>query len=236
MSHRPPPAEASLDDLLASVRARYAVHFEPVTVGGASLELLQLDDMEAYLDRLLAQTDPAKSLELPFWAKIWRSSLLLAHYVQRLPPGAEALEIGAGVGLVGLFAAARGLRVTISDIDADAVLFTRIAILHNGLAHRATAARVDFTSDRLERRYDYILGSEILLRDDTYRGLTKFLRAHLAPAPESEVILVKEYARTAKKFFKLAADDFRWSELTLGFKGAEADEKHLAQIIRMRSL
>jgi len=41
------------------------------------------------------------------------------------PNNSECLEIGAGIGVAGLFAAAFGYEVTITDIDEYALLFAR---------------------------------------------------------------------------------------------------------------
>lgn len=232
-----PPSDASLDDLLALARSRYSVRFEPVTVGGTTLEFLQIDDMDAYIEQLARDLPEGMPLELPFWAKIWRTAFLVSYFVQRLEPaGKSMLEIGAGVGVAGLFAAARGFSVTITDIHPDALLFTRIAALKNGLAERVTVRRADFSADRLDERYDYILGSEVLYLEDHYRALVKFLAAHLKDDPAAEIILAKEYSRKAKKFFKLIEGDYAFKSLDMGFKGGDEGnaEKHLATIYRIK--
>ena len=235
-----PPLSAPLEDLLAAARARYDVVFEPVSVGGTTLQILQITDMDAYVERLLAELPPGMPLELPFWAKIWRTAFLLSYFIQRLPgEGKSLLEIGAGLGLVGLFAAARGFDVTLTDIHPEALLFSRINALQNGLGDRVTVARADFTVDRLGRRFDYIIGSEVLYVEKNFKPLLKFLRAHLAEGPQSEVIMAKEYGRKAKKFFKKAQEHFQFSEMTMGYKeesqeAGAAAEKHLVQIIRMK--
>lgn len=235
-----PPLSAPLETLLAAAASRYAVAFEPVSIGGVTLEILQITDMDAYVERLLAELPPGMPLELPFWAKIWRTAFLMAYFVQRLPAdGRSMLEIGAGLGLAGLFAAAHGFDVTLTDIHPEALLFSRINALKNGLGDRVAVAQADFTQDRLGRRFDCIIGSEVLYVEKNFKPLIKFLRAHLAEGPQAEVVLAKEYSRKAKKFFKKAGEHFLFSEMTIGYKEdaaaqATSGEKHLAQIIRMK--
>ncbi len=237
-----PSLSAPLETLLAAAKARYDVAFEPVSVGGTTLDILQITDMDAYVERLLADLPPGMPLELPFWARLWRTSFLLAYFVQRLAPdGRSLLEIGAGLGMVGLFAAARGFDVTLTDIHPEALLFSQINVLQNGLEGRARVARADFTKDRLGRRFDCIVGSEVLYIEKDYKPMVKFLLAHLSEEPGAEVVLAKEYSRKAKKFFRKAQDHFLTSELTMGYKedgqdagDAATGEKHLAQIIRMK--
>ena len=235
---------ADLDQLLANAGADYAVHFETVRIGEQSFEILQLTDMDAYVDRLAAQLPPGMPLELPFWAKLWRTSFLLSYFVQRLEPARpngtprSMLEIGAGVGLCGLAAAAQGFDVTITDIAPEALLFTRINILKNGLEERARVAHADFTSGDLGRRYDIVLGSEVLYMEDTYRPLIRFLLRHLKHDTAAEAVLAKEFSRKAKKFFTLADRDFRIRSMEIGFKASDEDtgakaEKHLCSIYRL---
>jgi predicted nicotinamide N-methyase len=241
--------DASLDELLALARARYDVRFEPLTVGDVTLELLQIADMEALIDRLTREAGDGP-LKLPFWARIWPTSILLSYFLRRLEPKTPAgatkslLEIGAGVGICGLFAAAFGFDVTITDIEPDALLFTRIGILKNGLAANARVMRADFSSDRLGRRFDCIVGSEVLYLEDLHRPLVKFLSAHLSLDPAAEVVLARDYHRKADAFFRRAEPDYHIAERTIGYKETPAPgqdgekgrvERQLTTITRMRA-
>jgi predicted nicotinamide N-methyase len=240
---------ASLDELLALAGRRYDVRFEPVTVGDTTLELLQIADMEAVIDRLTRQSGDGP-LELPFWARIWPTSILMTYFLRRLSPknasGAtkSVLEIGAGVGICGLFAAAWGFDATITDIHPDALLFCRINVLKNGLSANARVCRADFSADRLGRRFDCIIGSEVLYLEDLHRPLVKFLSAHLSLDPEAEILLGRDYHRKAPIFFRRAEPDYDIVDRTLGYKettppeqpgAAERIERHLTTITRMRA-
>ncbi len=235
------PLDAPLETLLDIAAEKFKVHFEPVTAGGRTLRILQISDMETYVDKLAEEADPS-GVELPFWAKIWPASVIISHYIQSLEvrPGKSMLEIGAGVGVSGLFAAAHGFEVVISDINPEALLFTRINILKNALSGAATVREVDFARDRLDKRFDFILGSEILYIEDLHRPLIKFLLAHIRRTPDAEIILGKNYKRKAARFFKLAARDFLFSEKTIGCKtrdagsGEEDVERHLCTIYRLK--
>lgn len=243
MTHTPVLDDnASLDDLLAQANAKYETCFEPVTVGEETLEFLQIADMAAYIERLDHTLAPGELLKLPLWAKIWPTAILLSYFIQRLDPEThpKVLEIGAGVGVCGLFAAKRGFFTTITDIHPDALLFTRINILKNGLQDKARAVKADFTADRLGERFDYILASEAVYLDQTYRALVKFLQAHLTNSESAEIVLAKDYGRKATKFFNLAEKEFHISERVIGYKeksGAEGggEEKQLTTIYRMRA-
>jgi 2-polyprenyl-3-methyl-5-hydroxy-6-metoxy-1,4-benzoquinol methylase len=231
----------TLEGLLATARERYDVIFEKVTVGKYELEILQLSDMMVHIDDLAEQANDETRLELPFWARIWPSSILLSYYIQRMDPaaGVSMLEIGGGIGVCGLFAARHGFKVTISDINEDALLFARINVLKNGLQDRAQVCKVDFTKATMPQTYNYILGSEVIYLEDTYRSLVKFFLKTLDPGPGSEIILAKSYNLKTKRFFALAEQEFVIKMSTIGYKEKGASgpegEKHLAQIVRMRS-
>lgn len=210
--------DAPLDELMDMARERFDVAFEPLSVAGTTIEVLQIQNMRAYLDSLVPTIQNDALNALPLWAKIWPASFLLGHFLRHVPAqGKSLLEIGAGCGVTGLIAASLGFsEVVISDINEDALLFARINALKNGVANTVQVRRVDIQTTRLDKTFDCIVGAEILYLEHLHRPLVKFLRHHLAPKPEAEAVLAKDYRRRAKKFFKLAERDFRMQEQTVG--------------------
>lgn len=232
-------AENNIDNLLEIARTKFEVVFEDVRVGPYQLQILQIADLENYVDRLAEES--REKIELPFWAKIWPASILLSYYLTSLSPEGEnknIIELGSGIGLAGLFAAKHGFNVILSDNSLPALLFAKINILKNNLQDRAQIQCVDFTSDRLQQKFEYIVGSEIFYKESSYRGLVKFLLAHINPSPSSEVVLAADYRRQAKKFFQTAQKEFQIDQKNIGYKGQEQDdhqsEKFLCAIYRMK--
>jgi len=229
--------QAGLDELLEQVKARYPVHFEPVHIGDIKLQILQIQDMEAYIENLAAAARSDEGLDLPFWAKIWPTSILLSHILASsyAVNDLEVLEIGAGVGVCGLVAASKGAQVVMTDYHPDALLFSRINVLQNSLQDRVELAAVDFTADRLDRRFDRIIGSEVLYREATYSPLVDFLQSHLAPG--GEILLAKSHIFQASGFFELIGSRFAVQERTLGYREQNPEsgrpERHLCNILRM---
>jgi predicted nicotinamide N-methyase len=241
-AHAPAPAlDAALDELLQWGGAAYGgVAFEPVSAAGLTLDVLQIADMSAYLDSLVGLAGSEGRVELPLWSKVWPSALVLAHALSRLKDRSRpVLEIGAGVGVTGLFAAALGFDVLITDVNEDALCFARAAVLKNGLGDRARVARVDFSADRLGRRFSLVLGSEVLYLPDLHAPLINFLLAHLDEAPGSEILLSCNRCRGGTApFFKLAASFLTRDEKTIGCtapgEGGGPPERHLVTIHRLR--
>ncbi|MFP4084025.1 MAG: class I SAM-dependent methyltransferase [Desulfonatronovibrio sp.] len=231
--------ENDLDNLLRIVSDKFEVVFEDVTVGNHQLKILQIADLDTYIDRLAEHS--RDRIELPFWAKIWPASILLSYYLTSLPPESEnrnIIELGCGIGLAGLFAAAMGNKVVLSDNNPEALAFAKINILKNNLQDQARVECADFTKDRLPEKFDYIVGSEIFYRESGYRGLVKFLLAHLNNKPSSEVVLSADYRRQAKGFFQAARKEFHIDQKNIGYKDsndlAENPEKFLCAIYRMK--
>ena len=202
--------DATLDSLLAAANSICEVCFESVSLGGVDVEVLQIVDMPAYVDHLAARATDGKPLHLPFWAKLWPAALPMAMLLSRTPElPKNLLEVGAGVGLCGLAAAKRGVPSLITDIEPEAVLFIRAAIVKNGLSQSARAEVVDFTATRLPERFDTVAASEALYLPQTHTGLLDFLTAHLSDSPTAQALLSCDDVRRPDAFMRLAAPTFR---------------------------
>ncbi|SDB05422.1 Lysine methyltransferase [Desulfonatronum thiosulfatophilum] len=238
--------EGTLEELMAVVSARNKVHFEKVRVGEDVVECLQVTDMEGYIEEQLERTAGGGFDALPLWAKIWPASLPLAIYMQRLIPGPDerVLEVGAGLGLAGLFAAKQGFSVVVSDIVPEALLFARINALQNNLGESIQVLPIDFVKNGHIGRYHRIIGSEVLYREQFFEPLLAFLRNHLEPTSRSEVLLTADASRRSSKFFAAAKNYFQISRSSMPYKndrvhefgfGGDVAEKEL-WFYRMRPL
>jgi predicted nicotinamide N-methyase len=143
----------------------------------------------------------------PLWAKIWEPSLVLADYLAGMPPDPEKLllEIGAGLGMVGIVAAAFGHRVTLSDLDVHCLDFTRA----NGMLNHFSdleVIKLDWSAPELDRSFDYIVGSEVVYDEKHFSPLKDFFKAYLKPG--GEVILTAGMRPTSMEFFKQMNDFF----------------------------
>jgi predicted nicotinamide N-methyase len=80
-------------------------------------------DSDRLLDHPAIRQAFGKDKYMPYWADLWPAARMLARAVLReaWPEGATALELGCGLGLPGIVALARGLRVIFSDCDRTAV-------------------------------------------------------------------------------------------------------------------
>lgn len=226
-----------LEKLLELARSKFGeVVFEKVTIGDIGLDILQIKDMPAYIDKLVSQAAPGKGVELPLWAKIWPSCLFLGFFLHQFPfkENDELLEVGAGVAVIGLVAASRGFKVTITDVEDDALLFARINALRNGLGEALSIIKADFTKDSLGKTFDHIIGCEVLYNEKTYEPLADFVERHLARRSDSEVILAMDRKREGRAFFNKAKESFSMMRKSVSFTDKETGEDQSINLFRMR--
>ncbi len=117
---------------------------------------------------------------MPYWSYLWPSAVNMAACLAgaNWPDDAKILELGSGVGLVGLAATARGWDVTLSDYDETALTACRINAARNGLGEIPTL-RLDWRSP-LAQRFDVILGCEVIYERRDHAPLIRLLQQMLA--------------------------------------------------------
>jgi predicted nicotinamide N-methyase len=132
------------------------------------------DESDRLLDDPAIRSAFAMDEYLPYWADLWPAARMLAKAILREPwtPGLEAMEIGCGLGLPGIVALSRGLRVTFSDYDATALRFAADNARLNGFA--------DFRLLPMDWRYppDGVQVAVVLASDLIYelRNVTPLVR------------------------------------------------------------
>ena len=138
----------------------------------------------ADLDRLVDRIDPvafAEDERMPYWAELWPSAVALAHYTTEHLGlhGRRVLELGCGLGLVGVVAALQGARVLCTDYEPEALAFARHNAHHNG-CRQVRFRLVDWRRPALRQRYDYILASDVIYEARNFGPLAAVLQRYLA--------------------------------------------------------
>ena len=139
--------------------------------------------------------------EFPLWAKIWQASWVLAGYLAEMPKVAEKkfLEIGAGLGLVSIVAASCGHRITMTELNPDALQFARANAHLNGYPD-LNIMKLDWNRPQLREKFDYIVASEISYREEDLLPLLHLFKNSLKS--DGEVILAGEMRRMSRDFYK----------------------------------
>ena len=200
MTPTSPPAPGS-PGALERLRARLPLAQERVELAGIDLRLPEPADPVAYIES-------RGEGDLPYWTKLWPAALVLAGLAAGLPAAAEpVLELGAGLGVPGLVAAARGRRVVLSDLDPDALEFARAAAELNGVAELVEVTALDWSAPEPGLgRFRTILGAEILYQPAIYPVLVQALARLLAP--EGTAFIAHQERPFAIGFFELARERF----------------------------
>ncbi len=212
-----------LKRILEDIQQDYQTEIVPITVSGRTLRCLRIADLDEIIFQLLSVNDYAAT-ELPFWGKIWEASILLAAYLVAQPvvPGRKVLEIGTGLGVSGLFAAACGHEVTLSDHKEEILRFIRANTLLNNLDN-VSIINIDWNNPVLQQRYDWVIGSEVVYHRPTYDALVEFLRQALKP--HGTIFLAKSTSLPASGFFSRLTQHFKFKRLD---KVMRSDDREFA--------
>ncbi len=152
-------------------------------MGEVELTLRRPRDPEALIDEEAFAQDEF----LPYWAELWPAALALARALPADVAGCAVIEVGCGLGLPALVAAARGARVTAIDWAPDAIELLRENAARNGLVLEATVA--DWRS--FEGSFDLALAADVLYEQRNVEPLLELL-PELAPT-----VLLAEPGRPA---------------------------------------
>ena len=145
---------------------------DEITVAGLRLELLRPSTPEALIDEEAFAVDEF----LPYWAELWPAARALAEALPDVR-GLRVVELGCGLGLPSLVAAAAGANVTAIDWSPDAVELLRTNAARNGLAVRA---EVRDWRERWDERFDLLLAADVLYEERNVEPVLERVR-ELAP-------------------------------------------------------
>ena len=124
-------------------------------MGGVVFSLLRPRAPEELLDEEAFAHDEF----LPYWAELWPAATALVAALPEELAGLRVLELGCGLGVPSLVAAARSADVTAVDWAEDAVELLRRNATRNGLE---LSARVHDWRQPLEGRYDLAIAADVL--------------------------------------------------------------------------
>jgi len=180
-----------------------------LTIGARQLTLLRVKDLERWVDREALLRDETE--EPPYWAHLWTGALTLARYVEEHVDCRDlnVLDLGCGLGVIGIIASLKGGRVTFADKEPPAVAFATMNAQMNNCP-LFEARTLDFTRDTLDCRFSLILGAEILYDRPTFPALVAFLHRHLT-SPGSALFADARRTNTEEFYRHLDSAGLQWT-------------------------
>ena len=183
---------------LESFRQKYETDTSDLTIRDRHVRFFAPKSLDKFID-------PGDIFhDFPLWSKIWEASIILSDYLSGMPVDSEKrfLEIGCGMGVVGVVASAFGHRVTMTEYNPDALNFARANARAN-LSANDTGLKItelDWGKPRLEGLFDYIIGSEVIYKEKDYQPILKLFKTFLKPS--GEIILAEGVRKTSMEFFR----------------------------------
>jgi len=163
---------------------KYATKTTPFAIGeGIVLDIFEVEDAYVLLDRMIEQEGLLHRVErFPYWAEIWPASLALARWfcLADLPSPRKALELGCGLGLVGIALARLGWRVEATDFVEDALIFASHNAQTNQVAGRHQVGYLDW-SQPVGTPCECLVASDVAYEKKNHPFLARVLRKLLLP-------------------------------------------------------
>ena len=187
---------------------------ESVILDRTTFQIVRPNDPDLMFNHPAVRAAYAADEYIPYWSNLWPAARMLAKTVLRepwqdrpTPPSGklDALEIGCGVGLAGIAALSRGLRVTFSDCDELAVQYAAENARLNGFTDFATTA-MDLRSPPPELSVSVLLASDVMYEERLVEPLIAFIQAVLTP---TGIAMIADPDR-------ISARPFRWMATQAG--------------------
>ena len=183
----------------------YRTKQERIEIAGADdLLIRSLLDRQQFADPLgVAERLGISSATWPLFGLPWPSGAQLAARLTARPSraGERILEIGCGLGLASLAAHRRGDDVTASDCHPLAGEFLAYNLALNGLEAMKyrhgdwadlspddDAPRADIADARVQGRFDFVVGSDVLYDRDAADALAGFIALHAEATAEVWIV------------------------------------------------
>ncbi|MEO5947036.1 MAG: methyltransferase [Chitinophagaceae bacterium] len=139
------------------------------TIGNQSIGIFVPDSMaiqEAY-----------KKQHTPYWAQVWHAAIGLCIFLQQHPEyikNRTVLELGAGLGLPGIVAAATAKDICISDKSPEVIAIVQQSVLHHQL-NNVSCKVIDWNDIDAVPVSEVVLLSDINYEPDAFAALTKMI-------------------------------------------------------------
>lgn len=195
-----------------------------VKLEGRTFMMRVIEDID-YLLGLVKSDD-----DVPFWAVLWPAAVGMSEYFWESIDfrGQRVLELGAGLGLVGIVTAAKGADIVQTDFIPEALELAKENAKINGI-NNITYALADWREFSLTEKFDWIVGSDILYEPNLHSYLRSIFINNLKmggcivladPGREDAQKFIEELVTegfTLETVTREVHDNVRWVTVSLYF-------------------
>ena len=206
-------------------------YWEELHIADSTFMIQRVKDIDALLDRI-SDEEFSKDERLPYWAEIWPSAIALSEYIVENNlefRGKNILELGCGLGLVGITATASGGNVLFSDNDPNALRFTKINFRRNFKA-AAAVQLLDWRSPGKSGSFDIVLAADILYEKRWLKPVIDLLDYKLISGGTA---YIAGPDREVSRDFYSMIEDKQWSQQSMLKRTKVYDKLHTILINRI---
>jgi predicted nicotinamide N-methyase len=205
--------------------------WDEIFVGDKSFIIRRVKNIDVLIDAI-SEEEFQKDERLPYWADIWPSSIALSEYLldnQDDFAGKKILELGCGLGLVGIVATSIGGEVTFTDNDSHALRFTKDNFRRN-FKRRASVQLFDWRNPGHSQSYDIILAADIIYEK---RWLEPVLNVLDIKLTETGIAYIANPDRTVSRSVYQMIEGKKWQRQSLLKRTTVYDKLHKIIINRI---
>lgn len=199
-----PDSDHSSITLQEALSKQYDIKKERYSIAGNEFSFVSVRDSYALLDKI-SPDDFLQDEQMPYWAEIWPSAVSLSEFLAEEidVSGKNIIEIGAGVGVASVTAAAMGANVLATDYSPEALRFIICNALNNKV--RLRAERLDWRCIECGERFDFLLAADVLYERVNLLPITNAVEKLLKP--DGCAYIADPRRRLAKQFLDLAFEN-----------------------------
>ncbi len=155
---------------------------EDVFIDDRTFHLSRPDESFALLKHPFAQAAFEKDEYMPYWTDLWPAARMMAKVIYRAtwPANLTALEIGCGLGLPGVVALAKGIKVIFSDYDATAVRFAARNAELNGFTEYRTL-QMDWRFPPPDLKVPMVIAADLIYEQRNVTPVVQLIKKVLEP-------------------------------------------------------
>jgi predicted nicotinamide N-methyase len=211
-----PELAQRFDSLFQLMSRKYNLKQIQLEIMSRKFTLLTVDSVDDLLNDLIKMSSEGEELKderLPYWPEIWPSSLALIEFIEKQHPiesGLKVIELGCGIGLVGMVAELHGAEVLLTDYQPDALHFAEMNWLLN-LGKLPATSIMDWRDPDFSEKYDLILASDIVYEKRFFWAIIELFEK--IAGENSRILLSEPNRKIAEIFFNmLLAENFSFEK------------------------